>query len=63
MVGLRGDDESDLEADREVLLGSTTEPIEVSDGAAGGAAGEGVAGGAAGDGTAAGDGAANGKRK
>ena len=62
MAGLRGDDESDLEADREELLGSRADPIEVADADGdGGAVGDGAAGTAAGDGAAgavAGDGAA-----
>jgi hypothetical protein len=57
MAGLRGDDESDLEADQEELFGAANDPIDVdaadggdAGGAAGGAAGD-DAGGAAGDGT------------
>ncbi|CAO2169075.1 unnamed protein product [Urochloa humidicola] len=60
MAGLRGDDESDLEADREELFDSFAAPIKVDagDGAAGSAAagaGDGAAGAAdagAGDGAA-----------
>ena len=57
MTGMRGDDESDLDADREELFGSATEPIKVADGD--GDAGDGDAAAAAGDGepaAAAGDG-------
>ncbi|KAL6907818.1 hypothetical protein ACP4OV_001988 [Aristida adscensionis] len=59
MQGLRGDDESDLEADREELFGSFAAPIDVDDGgAAGGAAGAAAAAAAAkaDDRTTAGDG-------
>jgi hypothetical protein len=45
MVGLRGDDESDLEADAEELLGCRAAPIEVAD-----ATGDGADGAAASDG-------------
>jgi hypothetical protein len=55
MVGLHGNDETDLEDDREELFGSSADPVEVGD-----TAGDGAAGAAAGDGAA---GAINGKRK
>ena len=62
MTGMRGDDESNLDADQEELFGSAAEPIEVADGGVGAAAaGDGDAAAAAGDGAAAaatGDGAA-----
>ena len=59
MAGMRGDDESDLDADREELFGSAAEPIEVADGDVGAAAGDGADAAAAGDEAAAtGDGAA-----
>ena len=70
MAGMRGDDESDLDADREELFGSAAEPIEVADcdgdgdagdGDAAAAAGDGEAAAAAGDGSAAAD--AGGKKK
>ena len=48
MAGMRGDDESDLDADREELFGSAADPIEVADGD--GDAGDGDAAAAAGDG-------------
>jgi len=35
MTGMRGDDESNLDADREELFGSAAEPIEVADGGVG----------------------------
>jgi hypothetical protein len=56
MVGLRGDDESDLEVDEEELLGYRAAPIEVAnaagDGAAGTAASDGAVGAVAGNGAA-----------
>ena len=70
MAGMCGDDESDLDADREDLFGSAAEPIEVDDCDGDGDAGDGDAAVAAGDGEAAataGDGSAaadaSGKKK
>jgi hypothetical protein len=58
MAGLRGDDESDLEADAEELLDSRATLIEVADVVADGATGAAASNGAGAAGAAAGDGAA-----